>query len=129
MTAEQTCSRHMSAQPNQYTCQTHSSARTFSGGPHVEGAGHRPPCLLCPRLGIPESENRNRNRRAAQKSHRKIAVTTVAASGLATIPLEIAGFFASPAAKKSLAASDFWGLPQNRKKLAMTAVASHPPAA
>ena len=25
---------------------------------------------------------------AAQKSHRKIAVTTVAASGLATIPLE-----------------------------------------
>ena len=48
---------------------------------------------------------------AAQKSHRKIAVTTVAASGLAAIPLQKSqGFFASAAAKKSLAASDFWGL-------------------
>ena len=28
---------------NQYTCQTHSSARTFSGGPDADGAGHRPP--------------------------------------------------------------------------------------
>ena len=37
---------------------------------------------------------------AAQKSHRKIAVTTVAASGLATIPRQIlAGCFASPAEK------------------------------
>ena len=37
---------------------------------------------------------------------------------------EIAGFFASPAAKKSLAASDFWGYPQNRRKLAATTAAS-----
>ena len=37
---------------------------------------------------------------------------------------EIAGFFASAAAKKSLAASDFGGLPQNRRKLAATTAAS-----
>ena len=37
---------------------------------------------------------------------------------------EIAGFFASAAAKKSLAAGDFWGLPQNRRKLAATTAAS-----
>ena len=37
---------------------------------------------------------------------------------------EIAGFFASAAAKKSLAASDFWGYPQNRRKLAATTAAS-----
>ena len=37
---------------------------------------------------------------------------------------EIAGFFASLAAKKSLAASDFWGQPQNRRKLAATVAAS-----
>ena len=62
---------------------------------------------------------------AAQKSHRKIAVTTVAASGLASIPLQKSqGFFASPAAKKSLAASDFWGWPQNRRKIAATTAAS-----
>ena len=46
---------------------------------------------------------------AAQKSHRKIAVTTVAADGARNhSAAEIAGFFASAAAKKSLAASDFW---------------------
>ena len=33
---------------------------------------------------------------------------------------EIAGSFASVAANKSLAASDFWGYPQNRRKLAAT---------
>ena len=37
---------------------------------------------------------------------------------------EIAGFLASAAAKKSLAASDFWGLPQNRRKIAATTAAS-----
>ena len=37
---------------------------------------------------------------------------------------EIAGFFALPAAKKSLAASDFWGWPQNRRKIAATTAAS-----
>ena len=47
---------------------------------------------------------------AAQKSHRKIAVTTVAVSGLTTpFRCRIAGFFASPAPKKPLDASDFWG--------------------
>ena len=38
---------------------------------------------------------------------------------------KIAGFFASPAEKKSLAASDFWGSPQNHRKLAATTAASH----
>ena len=48
---------------------------------------------------------------AAQKSHRKIAVTTVAASGLATISLQKSqGFSPCRPQKKSLAASDFWGL-------------------
>ena len=37
---------------------------------------------------------------------------------------EIAGFFALLAAKKSLAASDFWGLPQNRRTIAATTAAS-----
>ena len=37
---------------------------------------------------------------------------------------EIARFFALPAAKNSLAASDFWGLPQNRRKIAATTAAS-----
>ena len=37
---------------------------------------------------------------------------------------EIAGFFASPAAKKSLAASDFWGWRQNCRKIAATTAAS-----
>ena len=37
---------------------------------------------------------------------------------------EIARFFASPAANKSLAASDLWGYPQNRRKLAATTAAS-----
>ena len=37
---------------------------------------------------------------------------------------EIAGFFALPAAKKSLAASDFGGYPQNRRKIAATTAAS-----
>ena len=47
---------------------------------------------------------------AAQKSHRKIAVTTVAASGLATISLQKSqGFSPCRPQKKSLAASDFWG--------------------
>ena len=45
---------------------------------------------------------------AAKKSHRKIAVTTVAASGLATIPLQKSrGFPLRRPQKKSLAASDF----------------------
>ena len=50
-------------------------------------------------------------------------MTTVAASGLATIPLtKIEGFFASLAAKdslaakESLAANDFWGSPQIRDR-------------
>ena len=51
---------------------------------------------------------------AAQRSHRKIAVTTVAARGLAACnnsAAEIGGFLVLPGAKKkSLAASDFWGL-------------------
>ena len=46
---------------------------------------------------------------AAQKSHRKIAVTTVAASGLATIPLQKSQSFSLRRPQtKSLAASDFW---------------------
>ena len=42
---------------------------------------------------------------------------------------EIAGFFASPAAKESLAASEFCGWPQNRRKLAATVAAKSLPAA
>ena len=34
----------MIAQQYQHSFQTHGRARTFSGGPHVKGAGHRPPC-------------------------------------------------------------------------------------
>ena len=46
---------------------------------------------------------------AAQKSHRKIAATTVAASRLAAIPLQKSqGFSLRQPQKKSLAASDFW---------------------
>ena len=45
---------------------------------------------------------------AAQKSHRKIAMTTVAASGLATIPLQKSqGFLFQRPQKKPLAASNF----------------------
>ena len=43
MTAEQTCSQHIRAQQNQYTCQTHNSARTLPGGSHAEAAGLLPP--------------------------------------------------------------------------------------
>ena len=62
---------------------------------------------------------------AAQKLHRKIAVTTVAASGLATIPLQKSqGFSLRRPQNKSLGPSDFWGCPQNRRKLAATMAAS-----
>ena len=62
---------------------------------------------------------------AAQKSHRKIAMTTVAARGLATIPLQKSqGFSLRRPQTNRQAASDFWGRPQNRKKLAATTAAS-----
>ena len=62
---------------------------------------------------------------AAQESHRKIAMTTVAASGARNhSAADIAGFSASLAAKRSLAASNFGGQPQNHRKLAATMAAS-----
>ena len=54
---------------------------------------------------------------SSTKSHRKIAVTTVAASGLATNPLQNSQGF-------SLRRPHFWGYPQNRRKLATTTAAS-----
>ena len=63
---------------------------------------------------------------AAQKSHRKIAVTTVAASGLATIPLQKSqGFSLHRQQKKSLSPAIFGvSNPQHRRKLAMTTATS-----
>ena len=56
---------------------------------------------------------------AAQKSHRKIAVTTVAADRLATISLQKSqGFPPRRPQKKSLAASDFGMQPQLAFKIA-----------
>ena len=51
-------------------------------------------------------------RLAAPKTHRKIAMTTVAASGFTTISLQKSqGFFASPAVKKNIASRKrFWGV-------------------
>ena len=65
---------------------------------------------------------------AAQKSHRKIAVTTVAANGLGSQPFRCRnGRVFRFAGRKKIASdfSDFGGWPQNRRKLAVTTAASH----
>ena len=65
-------------------------------------------------LRSPLLKNVRHSHLVSQKSHRRIAVTTVAASGLATIPLQKSGLFCIAGRKKKIAiASDSWGYPQN----------------
>ena len=63
-------------------------------------------------------------RKPAQNWHRKIAVTTGAASRLATIPLQKSQGFRFAGRKKTDIANNFEGHPQNRRKLAATTAAS-----
>ena len=61
---------------------------------------------------------------AAQESHRKLAVTTVAVSGLATIALQKSQVFSLRRPQKWQTLAIFGGYPQNRRKLAATTAAS-----